>query len=87
MQPCATHLGQGLQDQSGLGSIPVLLVSLSFQSHLLSLCLSHRFNGGGLCLADEADFLGLCLGRQHLLCPGGRGGQKQDCSVFSVHYH
>lgn len=83
MQPCNTDLGQGLQDQSSLGSVTVLLVSLSFQSHLLSLCLSHRFNGGGLCLTDEADFLCLCLGSQHLLCPGGGA----ETGLFSVHYH
>lgn len=69
MKQRATDLGQSLQDQGGLGGVAVLLVGLGLQSHLLSLSLSHRLNGAGLGLADEADLLGLCLGRQHLLGP------------------
>lgn len=66
---CAADLGQRLQDQGRFGGLSVLLVGLSFQPHLLSLRLPHRFDRRGLGLADEADLLGLCLGRQHRLCP------------------
>lgn len=83
---CVTDLGQGLQDQSSLGSIAVLLVGFSFQPHLLSLCLSHRFDGGGLRLTDKADLFGLCLRRQHLLCPEG-GLEEQQKWGINVYSH
>lgn len=67
---CAADLGQSLQDQGYFGSFSVLLVSLSFQPHLLSLGLSHCFNGGSLCLADKADLISVCLSSQHSFRPG-----------------
>lgn len=76
-----TDLWQSLQDQSSLGSITVLLVGFSLQPHLLSLCLSHRLDGAGFSLTNEADLLSLCLGCQHLLCPGQK---KQHCLVYTV---
>ena len=66
-----TDLGQSLQDQSSFSSISILQISLSFQPHLLSLCFSNRFNGGGLGLTDAADLLSLSLRSEHLLLPGG----------------
>lgn len=67
---CGADLGQSLQHQSCFGSVAILLVGLSFQPHLLSLCLSYCFNRCSLCLANKADLFSLCLSRQHSLCPG-----------------
>ncbi len=87
-KPSMHYLRQGLKDQGSLGCLSVLLVGLSFQSHLHSLRLAHRLDGASLRLPDPPDLLGLSLGYQHCLHPDARGTHMvvQVEELMSTHF-
>lgn len=84
LRTCMFYLGQGLEDQSSLSGLSVLLVGLRLQSHLLSLRLAHGFDGGGLRLTDLLDLLCLSLSDQHRLLPDAGGNTPVKAAPRSL---